>query len=271
MGEPTRPTEGSGEAAVEILPTDRPGAHLVRVGGRDQSFVDLDDPRHLAFDYVRRIADVLDDHAAPGAALRVLHVGGAGLTLPRYVAATRPGSWQVVLEPDTSLTERVRAELPLPRRSGIRVRGDDGRTGLTAVRDGAVDLVVVDAFVDGEVPEDLVTLEAVAEVARVLAPGGLLLVNASDRAPFPLVRDLVAALRRHLPHVLVAAEPATLRARRAGNLLVVAGATGVPRAALAARARSSGAPYRVLDEVAVASSFGGGRVRRDPEGPGQGT
>ena len=80
------------QAQVEIVATDRPGAHLVRVGGRDQSLVDLDDPRHLAFDYVRRIADVVDDHAPAGAALRVLHVGGAGLTLPRYVAATRPGS-----------------------------------------------------------------------------------------------------------------------------------------------------------------------------------
>ncbi|MEN8707343.1 MAG: fused MFS/spermidine synthase [Nocardioides marinisabuli] len=259
------------QAQVEIVATDRPGAHLVRVGGRDQSLVDLDDPRHLAFDYVRRIADVVDDHAPAGGDLRVLHVGGAGLTLPRYVAATRPGSWQVVLEPDVALTERVRAELPLPRRSGIRVRGDDGRTGLAAVRDDAVDLVVVDAFVDGEVPDDLVTLEAAGELARVLGAGGLALVNVSDRAPFPLTRDLVAALREHLPHVLVAAEPATLRARRAGNLLVVAGAGAVPREALAARARSAGAPYRVLDDVAVASSFGGGRVRRDPAARGGGS
>ena len=108
-------------------------------------------------------------------------------------------------------------------------------------------------------------------LARVLGPGGLLLANLSDRAPFPLVRDLVAALGEHLPHVLVSAEPATLRARRAGNLLVVAGAAGVPRAALAARARSAGAPYRVLDDVAVASSFGGGRVRRDPGGTHSGS
>ncbi|WP_341229159.1 fused MFS/spermidine synthase [Nocardioides salarius] len=256
---------GAGDE-VEVVATERPDAYLVRVGGRDQSLVDLADPHHLAFDYVRRIADVVDDHAVPGEPLRVLHVGGAGLTLPRYVHATRPGSWQVVLEPDAALTERVREELPLPRRSGIRVRAQDGRTGLAGVRDGAADRVVVDPCVDREVPRGLVALDAVAAVARVLAPGGLLLANLSDRAPFPLARDLVAALREHLPHVLVSAEPATLRARRAGNLLVVAGAAGVPRAALAARARSAGAPYRVLDDVAVASSFGGGRVRRDPGG-----
>lgn len=272
MSDETGDETGDGTGAeVEIVATERPAAYLVRVGGRDQSLVDLADPRHLAFDYVRRIADVVDDHATPGEPLRVLHVGGAGLTLPRYVHATRPGSWQVVLEPDEALTARVRAELPLPRRSGIRVRAQDGRTGLGGVRDDAVDLVVVDAFADGEVPGDLVTLEAVQELARVLVPGGLLLANLSDRAPFPLVRDLVAALGEHLPHVLVAAEPATLRARRAGNLLVVAGAAGVPRAALAARARSAGAPYRVLDDVAVASSFGGGRVRRDPGGTHSGS
>ena len=90
--------------------------------------------------------------SAPGTPLRAVHLGGAGLTLPRYVAATRPTSWQVVLEPDGPLTELVRRELPLPRRSGIKVREVDGRTGVAALRDDAAQLVVVDAFADARVP-----------------------------------------------------------------------------------------------------------------------
>ena len=81
-----------------------------------------------------------------------MHVGGAGLTLPRYVAATRPGSMQTVLEPDAALTDFVRARLPLPRGSGIKVRAVDGRSGLPDLRDGIADLVVLDAFAGARVP-----------------------------------------------------------------------------------------------------------------------
>ncbi len=59
--------------------------------------------------------------------LAVTHVGGAAMTLPRYVQHTRPGSPQVVLEPDAALTERVRRDLPLPRGHRIRVRPQPGR------------------------------------------------------------------------------------------------------------------------------------------------
>ena len=252
---------GSG---TEILATERPGSFLVRVDGRDQSLVDLEDPSRLAFDYVRRLGDVLDAVAEPGTPVRVLHVGGAGLTLPRYVAATRPTSWQVVLEPDADLTARVREELPLPRRSGIRVRAVDGRAGLSALREDSVDVVVLDAYVDGRVPEGLVTAEAVEAMARVVGPGGRVLLNLADRAPFPLVRDAVAGLRQRFASLLVSAEPATLKGRRAGNVLVVAGPDEAPLALLARRAATSAAPYRVLRGAEVGSAFGGGSARHDP-------
>ena len=250
--------------SVEIAPTERAGSFLVRVGGRDQSLVDLADPTRLEFDYVRRMGDVLDAVAGPGEPIRVVHVGGAGLTLPRYVAATRPRSSQVVLEPDEELTERVRAELPLPRRSGIRVRPVDGREGLAAVRDASTDVVLLDAFDDGRVPAGLQTVECFEAVARVLSPGGLFLANLSDRAPFGATRDVVAGLRVLFPHLVVSAEPATLRGRRAGNVLVVAGALGVPQRSLSRSAATSAAPYRVLVGEQVGSFFGGGTPARDP-------
>src|SRR5215218_2643407 len=84
-----------------------PRAFTLRVGRIDQSYVDLDDPLRLEFDYRQR--------------LRVLHIGGAALTLPRYVVATRPTSAQIVFEPDIELTAFIRRHLPLPPRSGIKV------------------------------------------------------------------------------------------------------------------------------------------------------
>jgi spermidine synthase len=242
-----------------ILPTERPHAFVLRMDGRDQSYVDLDDPTRLAFDYVRRMGDVVDAWGEPRQPVRVLHVGGAAMTLPRYVAHTRPRSAQVVLEPDGDLVELVRRELPLPRRSGIKVRPVDGRTGTAELREGSLDLVAVDAFAGGRVPGDLVTVECAEQYARVLDDDGLLLLNLVDRAPFAWSRRVVAAVRTALPTVLVSAEPATLRARRSGNLLLVAGRSNVPVTALRATAARGVAPYRVLDPRQVSDGLGGGR------------
>ena len=59
-----------------------PRAFTLRVGRTDQSYVDLDDPLRLEFDYVQRLVDVLDSVAGPGQRLRVVHVGGAAMTVP---------------------------------------------------------------------------------------------------------------------------------------------------------------------------------------------
>jgi spermidine synthase len=248
-----------GDRRAEILPGDRAGTWLVRVGGRDQSLVDLEDPTRLDFDYVRRMGDVLDGLAPTGKRVRVLHVGGAGLTLARYVAATRPGSAQVVLEPDEGLTALVREHLPLPRRSGVKVRPVDGRTGVAALRDGSWDAVVVDAFVDGEVPWDLRGAEFLADVARVLAPTGAAVLNLDDAAPFPRTRPVVAALRASFRRTAAAAEQATLRGRRPGNVVLLGAGDDRLVGHLRRRAARGAQPSRVLDHAQVRDTFGGGR------------
>lgn len=246
-----------------IEPGDRPATFVLRMSGMSQSHVDLDDPTRLAFDYVRRMADVVDAAAPPGAPVRVVHVGGAAMTLPRYVAATRPGSAQVVLEPATEVTELVRRAMPLPRRSGIKVRGVDGRRGIAGLRDAYAELVLVDAFADGRVPADLVTVEFFEDVARVIDAGGLLVLNLTDRAPFGWTRRVLAGLRQVFGSVVLGVEPATLRARRLGNLVVVASRGPVPTDALTARAASAAAPYRVLDGRRLSDGFGGGTAFTD--------
>jgi spermidine synthase len=228
------------------------------MSGMEQSHVDLDDPTRLVFEYVRRLGDVVDACAVPGRAIRVLHVGGAAMTLPRYVAATRPRSSQVVLEPAAAVTELVRRELPLPRNSGIKVRPVDGRSGVAALRDDSVDLVIVDAFESARVPASLATAAFHADLARVVGASGIVALNLTDRAPFGWARRVVAGVRASFPEVVLTAEPATLRAKRLGNLVVVASRGAVPLGELRRRATTAGSPYRVLDGAAVSDSFGGG-------------
>ena len=104
------------DGRVELLrDLDRPRSWMLLVDGAPQSHVDLDDPRHLEFEYMRRLGHVIDLAAPAGTPLRVLHLGGGGLTLARYVAATRPGSSQLAVESDAEVAELVRRRLPLGR------------------------------------------------------------------------------------------------------------------------------------------------------------
>lgn len=254
---------------------EQPGAWYVRIDGTDQSWIDPDDPTRLEFDYMQRIADVIDAHAPVGERVRALHIGGAGMTLPRYVAATRPTSAQVVLEPDSELTEEVRRVVPLPRQSGIKVRAVDGRSGVTAIRDGwDADVVVVDAFVGARVPAELSTVEFFADLRRILAPGGVVLLNITDTTPFFYARRVVAGIGQVFAETLLSAEPATLKGRRFGNILVAGSARALPTAALARKAAGSVFPYRLLHGAHLerfasgALPFTDAEAERSPEPPG---
>ena len=72
----------AGELSV-VRDRERPSGRLLRQGAMDASYVDLADARHLEFDYLRRMRDVV---LATGAR-RVVHVGGAGCALARALAA----------------------------------------------------------------------------------------------------------------------------------------------------------------------------------------
>lgn len=244
------------DPSVEIV-RDGTG-HSLKVDGNEQSFVDLDDPYHLMFDYLYRMATVIKLLAPAGERMRFVHIGGAAMSLPRYVAASRPTSPQIVLEPAAHITELVRTELPLPRRSGIKVRPVDGRTGLAAMRDDHADVIVLDAFNGPQVPADVVTAEFFAEVARVLTQDGTLLVNLGDRAPFAWSRRVLAGLREVLPTIVLGGEAATLKGRRHGNLLVVAARGPLPVAELTRAVAGSTFPYTVLGPAEAAQRFAGG-------------
>jgi spermidine synthase len=259
---------GGPDPAVLVPDPARRSAYLLRVGRTDQSYVDLDDPLRLEFDYVQRIADVVDALFEPGATLRAVHVGGAGLTVPRYLAATRPGSVQTVLEPDAALTAFVRERLPLPRGSGIKVRAVDGRAGLPQLRDGIADLVVLDAFAGARVPPDLTTEDALVELHRVLRPGGLLVLNLTDRGPLGYTRRVLAGLRARFGVVGLTTEPSTLKGRRFGNVVLLATDRPLGVAdwtAFADRAGRPPFPYRVLHGDRLDQLVGGAKPYTDAD------
>ena len=196
---------------------DRPAGWLLLVDGTPQSYVDLADPEHLEFDYVRLLADVVDAMNGPDVPLRVVHLGGGGCTLPRWLAARRPGSTQVVVEADDLLVEVVRHQLGT---AGFRLRIGDARAALEHLAPASSDVVVGDCFVGAQVPAHLVTVEHVWQVAGVLRPGGCYAVNLADSGSLVFVRQQVATMLAVFDHVLLLGDPGVLRGRRFGNVVL---------------------------------------------------
>jgi spermidine synthase len=253
---PPGPTDVDGGTAELLADADRDGSWVLMVEGTPQSHVDLENPTHLEFEYVRRMGHVVDLAAEPGRPIDVVHLGGGALTLPRYVEATRPGSRQRVMEVDEPLTALVREHLPLPRRARIRVRGIDARAGLAALPPRSADVVLSDVFTGARTPAHLTSVEYVAEADRVLRPGGLLAVNVADGPPLRFARAQAATLRAVFPSVCLAAEPGTFRGRRFGNLVAVASSHDLPIAALTRRCAGDPMPSRVVDGHALARFVG---------------
>jgi spermidine synthase len=245
----------AGELAV-LRDGERPSGRLLRQGQMDASYVDLADARHLEFDYLRRMRDLVE---AAGAR-RVLHVGGAGCALARALAAARPQARQEVIELDPEVVELARRHLGLRRAPGLRVRVGDGRAVLAGRPDGSADAVLVDAFVGARVPRHLVTAEALADLARV---AGMAAVNVVDARPLADAAAIAAGLDAAFPHVLALGASAVLGKRRAGNV-VLAGAHQPPRLArLRARAAADRSPARVLGPEEMPAFIGGTPPWRD--------
>jgi spermidine synthase len=124
------------EAGATLSLVDREwDAYELRVRGIPQSWVSLKEPRMLEYPYMQWVARMLDTAAPAGAPLRLLHLGAGALTLPRYVAATRPRSEQLVVELQRDLLEALIELLPLPAGAGVvgvAVVGGDGAGGVGA-------------------------------------------------------------------------------------------------------------------------------------------
>lgn len=240
-------TEADGpgrQMRVELLPdADREGGWWLLVDGSEQSYVDVADPLHLEFEYVQMIAHVLETGFASDVPLRALHLGGGLCTVPRWLAARHPGSRQVVAEHSPRIAGLAQ-RLGVP--SGVRILLDDALDVLGRARRSSLDLVVCDLYEGPSTVTSLFTVDAVAAVRRVLRADGVLVCNLSDAAPFALSRVVAATLSAGFGLLVLLAEPAVLRGRRSGNLVIAATDRELAYDELARRAAGGTVRVRVV-------------------------
>lgn len=252
---------------AKLMPdVDLPRAWLLTVDGAPQSYVDLDEPTHLEFEYAQRLAHVVDGAAAAGDALDLVHLGGGALTLPRYVAATRPGSRQDVVEADRGLLSLVAEHLPLPDGgAGITVHGADARAWLESAPARSADVLIADVFGGSRVPAHLTSIEYAHAAERVLRRDGVYAANLADGAPFSFLRSQLATFAAVFEELALIAEPAVLRGRRFGNAVLVASHEEIDVALLARRTAADAFPARVEHGAALARLMGDAHPVRDEE------
>jgi spermidine synthase len=218
------------------------------VDGLEAAVVDRADPTHLDFPCMRWVADVLDVGWRSGAALQAVHVGGGGCVLPRYLAATRPGSHSEIYENDPAVMDALATLLDLRAERGLRVRAGDGRELLAKRAPRSADVVVTDAFEGPVVPPHLTTREFQDEVRRVLRPGGVHVLNLIDEPPGRIARRQAATLVAAFAEVVLIAPRQVLAGRRTGNVVLAAADRTLSLARLRARAKD----HEVLGPAEVA-------------------
>lgn len=200
----------------------RPSGRLLVLDTLRHSYVDLEDPTYLEFSYAQGMAGVLNTVGEPGAAIDVLHIGGAGYSLPQYLAETRPGTSNTVFELDARLVELAEEELGAVPADDLVTRVGDARLSIGEEPSDRYDLVIGDAFGGLAVPWHLTTVEFVEEVERVLRPDGVYTLNLIDHPPLGFARAEAATLAEVFEHVVVISEPARIAREDGGNFVLAA-------------------------------------------------
>lgn len=263
------PVEGryeiSSGIAELVREPDTADSWLLKINGVQSSHVVLGDPLRLDFEYMRWMAALIASHWEADARLRVLHLGGGACSMARYLAAAYPQSRQVVVEIDAKLAELVRQWFDIPRAPLVRIRVGEARTVTESLTEDSRDLLIRDVFSGSETPDPLTTLEFTRAVQRVLAPGGVYLVNCGDTPQLVRAREEAATIGEVFEHRMIIADPPMLKGRRHGNVVIAASDQPLDAGPGLVRELLHGAvPAQLWDGAKVAKFCRGSAIRQDP-------
>lgn len=160
----------------EVLDTIYDGrpARVIYSGDRiaAQAGIARDDDPELLFDYNQRFFELI----AGLKPKRLLVIGGGVYTLPMAVLAAFPDIMVTAVEIDAELDAIATKFFGLKPDPRLHIIHMDGREFLNT-NGTPYDMIVVDAFINVDVPRSLVTKEAAIQYHRNLRRGGIVAMN----------------------------------------------------------------------------------------------
>jgi hypothetical protein len=279
---PDGPVEGvyyidTGDCEL-IADQDNSTGWLLRINGVMSSHIDLADPLFLDFEYMRWMAALIESRWPPkhrsgdsksrlgeSPKLRGLHLGGGACSLARYFHAAYPDARQVVVELDGKLAEYVRGWFDLPKAPLLRLRVGEAREVTESLTPDTRDFIIRDVFAGALTPRPLTTAEFNGHIRSVLAPGGIYVANSGDAPDLKNAREDAATIAATFEHTLIIADPAMLKGRRYGNMVMAGSDTpldGDPQ--LARRLLGGAVPAHIWTDAQVRAIAAASPVRHDP-------
>ncbi|MFF2031034.1 spermidine synthase [Arthrobacter sp. NPDC058192] len=255
----------------ELIPDqDNSTGWLLRINGVMSSHIDLAEPLFLDFEYMRWISALVESRwpRESRPKLRALHLGGGACSLARYFHAAYPDARQVVVELDGKLADYVRGWFDLPKAPLLRLRVGEARDVTESLTGQTRDVIIRDVFAGSLTPRPLTTREFNSHVRRVLAPGGLYVANSGDAPDLKNAREDAATIADSFEHTMIIADPAMLKGRRYGNM-VMAGSDSPfdDDPGLARRLLGGAVPAHIWNDAKVRAFAAGAPVRCDPKAP----
>lgn len=241
-----------------------PNGWVLHVNGVPSSHIDLADPARLDFEYMRWISSLTTAQWPQTFRLRVLHLGGGACSLARSFSETFPDARQVVVELDGALAGLVRDWFDLPRAPLLRIRVGEARAVTESLSDNSRDLIIRDVFAGSRTPEPLTTLDFVEHAKRVLDAAGVYVINCGDSPDLRLARREAATISAAFRHTVIVADPAMLKGRRYGNVIIAGSDAPLgEHPGLARELLGGGVPAHLWRGEQVTRFISGARILRD--------
>ena len=212
-----------GRSTLELIPDpQRDGGYTLTLDHIPSSYLVVGAPRVLGFDYMVTMAEIIRGHVSSSQP-HLVHLGGAGMSLPRWAADVWPQSHNTVAEINRDLAQLVPKLFHIP--SNVVTRVVDARTLVHALGPASADVIIRDVFAGPTTPRALTTVEFFRAASRALKEDGLYLANCGDTLGGTTVKEEYAGLKQVFSYVVAIGDSNVLAGREHGNAVLMAAKT----------------------------------------------